>query len=355
MIYFLIIIYSFFLFFIIRGKIHKEKNTNTNKWIEEELSVLIPFRNEEKNLENLFKSIKNQEILPKNLIFINDHSDDNSMEILMNAKISNIKIMSLSDDFYGKKEALSFGVNFILTEYYLTLDADVILPDNYFINLEKLPKKDLWILPVKIKIQKFTDHFWRAEQLFLQATNKSAALFERPILASGANLLVKREKYLLQNTYQKTKNIASGDDMFLLKDFNRANYDIGVCTNPELAVSTNALSTMKENINQHIRWIKKNKYLQDTYANYIGICGLAALISSHVLLAILFVNFLLAGILALFGKLLLEYIILENQKKIGSHLLTPIFINLYPYLGIYIFLLSFFRKPSWKGRSTNVK
>ena len=42
----------------------------------EDLTVLIPFRNEQENLSMLLKNINELKKVPSRFIFINDHSDD---------------------------------------------------------------------------------------------------------------------------------------------------------------------------------------------------------------------------------------------------------------------------------------
>ena len=80
---FLLLYYIFFLFEIHRGlkKVSNKPNiVNNNEFI----SVIIPFRNESKNILKSLSSLSNQS-LPKEgfeIIYIDDNSDDDSFKIL---------------------------------------------------------------------------------------------------------------------------------------------------------------------------------------------------------------------------------------------------------------------------------
>ena len=82
---------------------------------EEIVSVIVPFRNETKNILNIFTSLTSQNYrLDKyEIIFVNDYSDDNSLELLENLpKKQNVFINSVPKDYSinaHKKIAIRFG------------------------------------------------------------------------------------------------------------------------------------------------------------------------------------------------------------------------------------------------------
>ena len=48
-------------------------------------SIIIPCKNEEKNIENIIKEVKKLSF-PKELVFIDDKSDDNTLKIIQEQK-----------------------------------------------------------------------------------------------------------------------------------------------------------------------------------------------------------------------------------------------------------------------------
>ena len=95
------------------------------------VSVLIPARNEEKNIERCLKSLQNQLYKNYEILVINDNSTDNTENILSRiaAEDSRIKVFNgkpLPDDWYGKPFALHQVSGYAKGEILLFTDADTI-------------------------------------------------------------------------------------------------------------------------------------------------------------------------------------------------------------------------------------
>lgn len=93
------------------------------------ISVVIPVFNEEESLEAFYKELISVVLnLDKNyeIIFVDDGSRDESLDILKNLsfKNKNVKIFSFRQH-QGKSEALTFGFEKSSGDYVVTLDADL--------------------------------------------------------------------------------------------------------------------------------------------------------------------------------------------------------------------------------------
>ncbi len=93
------------------------------------ISIVIPVYNEEESLKELFKEIDNalQKLkLEYEIIFVDDGSVDNSLEIIQNRakKDIHIRIFSFRKN-QGKAEAFTLGFQKAKGEYIITLDADL--------------------------------------------------------------------------------------------------------------------------------------------------------------------------------------------------------------------------------------
>jgi cellulose synthase/poly-beta-1,6-N-acetylglucosamine synthase-like glycosyltransferase len=104
------------------------------------VSVIIPFRNEERNLGALLESLKNQSYKgATEVILVNDQSDDNGADVInefcqrnddMSVKIIDLQ---LSDDvkLTSKQQALDLGVEQSSHPLLAFTDADMILAPNW--------------------------------------------------------------------------------------------------------------------------------------------------------------------------------------------------------------------------------
>ena len=99
------------------------------------ISVIIPARNEEKNLEKALRSVLSSNYPSFEVIVVNDRSDDGTSEILkrLQSDYSTLKIVeieSVPEGWLGKNYALQSGVSCASGNYYLFTDADVIIQKN---------------------------------------------------------------------------------------------------------------------------------------------------------------------------------------------------------------------------------
>lgn len=65
------------------------------------------------------------------IIFINDGSEDNTLEVISNLRQNNqmIKLIDLSRNF-GKEIAMTAGIDFAAGEAVMVIDADYSIPPN---------------------------------------------------------------------------------------------------------------------------------------------------------------------------------------------------------------------------------
>ncbi len=92
------------------------------------ISIIIPTLNEEKYLPDLLNSIKKQTYKNYEIIICDSHSKDKTTQI---AKSFNTKLISI--DKKGPGHGRNQGGKKARGEYLLFLDADVIIPDEYFL------------------------------------------------------------------------------------------------------------------------------------------------------------------------------------------------------------------------------
>ena len=247
---------------------NKKKKISTYAHIElSEISLVIPFRNESDRISPLIESLNKSLKLPAQIIFIDDHSSDDTMNLIENKiEIEHCHFLRLNQKEKGKKSAIDEAIRFASGKMILTLDADVSFKPTYFSNLERLTQQDLLILPVKIYSMNFIQRMLNLDTILLGRLNTGLSGFNKPIVASGANLLFNKNRYMRYSSYSKHKHILSGDDQFLLHDFKKNNCSIEVVEGPLFEVQTVSPQNIKEILNQRLRWIEKMRHIQDPFA-----------------------------------------------------------------------------------------
>jgi 4,4'-diaponeurosporenoate glycosyltransferase len=94
---------------------------------EADLSVIIPARNEERNLGRLLASLSRQTLKPREIIVVDDHSADSTAAIARNAGSIVLASADLPPGWTGKTWACWQGAKFAQGSLLLFLDADTFL------------------------------------------------------------------------------------------------------------------------------------------------------------------------------------------------------------------------------------
>lgn len=169
------------------------------------LSIIIPTLNEEKYLPALLKSISRQSFKDYEIIIADADSKDKTLDI---AKKYNCRIVAGGLPAKGRNE----GARVAKGDALLFLDADIILPPNFFRKAlsEFIAKKINFgafiLLPYpKNKISYF---------FFNNFYNKQTTFFEKfSPHAAGAAILIKKDVFKKLNGYDETVKLAEDHDL----------------------------------------------------------------------------------------------------------------------------------------------
>jgi cellulose synthase/poly-beta-1,6-N-acetylglucosamine synthase-like glycosyltransferase len=231
------------------------------------LSVIIPFRNEATRIQPLLESIlRLKTSLNLEFLFIDDHSTDQSIEIIQNHPVFsgyNCRIIQLNQGVFGKKNAIQIGVQNASNSTILTTDADCQFQET---SVEILYAEfsnhdaDFCIGPVFFHTSKSNpfQFYQKIENTILVALGLYQFNTGKPTMANGANLMFNRALFLKLNPFQSNQNIAGGDDIFALEAFYLHNSKKVISVaNPNAAVYTNVVDSFREFWQQRVRWIRK--------------------------------------------------------------------------------------------------
>ena len=153
----MILIYLIYFFLILRftvtlfNFISNPKLTKTGKKYNDLVSILIPARDEERNIIDLLNSIREQDYRNFEVIVLDDHSSDQTFKLCsdfceIHKGFKVIRGQELPKDWLGKNYACSQLADQAKGEYLIFLDADETIADgliNNSIHRMKLNKLSL--------------------------------------------------------------------------------------------------------------------------------------------------------------------------------------------------------------------
>jgi cellulose synthase/poly-beta-1,6-N-acetylglucosamine synthase-like glycosyltransferase len=327
------------------------------------ISVIIPARNEEKNIAALLRALEGQSY-NRNLfevIVIDDHSEDLTDSIV--ERFENVKLIKLATDRINsyKKKAVETGIAAATGKLIVCTDADCIPPKEWLKTIAAYYEKYKPVFiaaPVVFTNKNNTlETFQALDFLVLQGITGAVAKSGQHSLSNGANLAYEKEVFEKVGGFRGVDQLASGDDLFLMQKIG-AQYPnrMGYLKSKDAIVSTAALSNFESFIDQRIRWASKTKQYKDY--KLIAVLGLVYLFNLSFLFLLIgsfwHTYYLPALLVLLIGKFLVESIFVQTIAPFfGKEQLVKKFYS-YQLLHIsYMIVAGFFGlwgKYQWKGR-----
>jgi len=343
------------------------------------ISVIIAARNEEKNIGKCIQSLISQ-TYPENkfeIIITNDHSTDNTVGVIHSFQKENIQVINLADFTQNKilnsykKKSIETALQFAKGDLIVTTDADCIAPKKWLETLVSFYKEKSPVfvaLPVAFSnplpedsfLKKFFKNFQSLDFMTLQGITGASVEKKFHSMCNGANLAYEKKVFYEVNGFEGIDEIASGDDMLLMHKIQKVYPDkIMFLKSPEVIVQTQPAETLKDFMNQRIRWASKaDKYTDKKITTvlllvyflntWIFILG----ISSFFFIKVFYI-FLVAIIIKTIVELIFLYPVAKffNKQK-----LLWWFVPAQPFHILYTLVagwLGKFGSYRWKGRKVN--
>ena len=250
---------------VFAGTMHKK---NTTK-----ISIIISARNEEQNITHCLQSILVQ-TYPADLfeiIVVDDHSTDNTVQIVKSFDKKNIHCILLKDFVSGafnsyKKKAIEVAIAQSTGNLIVTTDADCFMDKNWLQTIASFYEayKPAFIAaPVSINCDNsFLSIFQALDFMTLQGITGASVYKKMHSMCNGANLAYEKIAFREVGGFKGIDNIASGDDMLLMhKIYIQYPKRVLFLKSKEAIVQTLAMDTWRNFFNQRIRWASKaDKY-----------------------------------------------------------------------------------------------
>jgi len=236
-------------------------------------SILIPARNEEKNIAACLQSIQ-QLNYPAHLfevIVMDDFSDDATVATAK--QFAGVNVLQLKDAVKEKinsykKKAIKIGVEKAIGTYIVTTDADCTVPANWLLNFALIIEQQPTVFiaaPVAMKEESsFIKLFQSLDFLSLQGITGASVAAGFHSMCNGANLCYSKEAFYTVNGFKDVDHIASGDDMLLMyKLYKQFPTEVHYCKAADSIVLTAPVETVGEFFRQRIRWASKADKYED--------------------------------------------------------------------------------------------
>lgn len=346
-------------------KTEVDKHTHTEK-----ISIIIPARNEEATIAKCLQSILQQNY-PRHLlevIVVNDHSTDATAAMVEQHHHAGIILINLADTLKNqpgiiafKKKAIETGIAAASGTLIVTTDADCSMHENWIGTIAAFRKTNhpaFIAAPVKIKhYNNILSVFQSMDFAILQGITGASVYKNIHSMCNGANLAYEKEAFYAVNGFAGIDNIASGDDMLLMRKITtqypqRVHY----LKSKDVIVDTAPAADWRAFFQQRIRWASKSGQYKDV--RIVSVLLLVYLLNLNLLVLLIGSIFqpvwLLFFGVGVFYKTMIEWDFVktvlkyfDNQKLLRFF---PLFQPLHIVYTVIAGFLGSISKYEWKGR-----
>jgi len=330
-------------------------------------SVIIPFRNEVERLPKLLDSIHRLNYPSENIefIFVDDESSDNSVQLITqylsgyDVRFSIIENVRTSNS--PKKDAIQQAIQQATHEWIITTDADCILPKNWLQCYNAyIQKEDVIMIagPVKYDVENtFLETLQQVEFHTLQGVTIGSFGIKKPMMCNGANLAYTKTAFFAVHGFEDNNSIASGDDVFLFEKMYQLDTEkVHFLKSKAAIVTTTPEKTWKGFIEQRVRWASKSSHYRNSFTKLVGV--LVALGNLTIVISFVFTIFQIFPLpffLILFLTKVAADVLVHlkynqffiKKKKLPRYIISGF---VYPFISIFIVILTLFSGYTWKDR-----
>ena len=330
-------------------------------------TIVVPFRDEAKNLPNLLHSFSqlNYPIGLLQIIMVDDFSKDNSTLIynkwrLNHQEVDTTLLENLLLSNSPKKDAIGRAIPIAKHNWIITTDADCIVNKNWLQTLDNYiqtnnPEMIVGTVMYKTKNNWF-HHFQQLDLMSLQGVTIGSFGIGKPFMCNGANFSYTKKLFLELDGFNGNEKMASGDDLFLLqKAVNVDKEKVHYLKNNDFIVKTKPENDLFKLFMQRVRWAAKTTGYKSNYAKFLAVVVLLMNLSLVVGCWLSVIGKLNWGIMLSFflAKYFVDYILLyksNNYLRKGKFFVPIASSIIYPFFSSLVGIYSLFGGFSWKGR-----
>ncbi len=276
-------IYSFLILQLVFGFEKIKTFSPDDKLPKTAFTIIVPFRNEEKNLPRLLESFSNLDY-PHHLIeiiMVDDFSKDKSERVYINWRMQNNDIdttllenLKLTNS--PKKDAISRAMPIAKHDWIITTDADCVVKRNWLKVIDNyIQNHDVEMIASSViyKTKNNWFHiFQQLDMLSLQGTTIGSFGIQKPFMCNGANFIYTKRLFNELGGFSGNDKISSGDDVFLLqKTVIKYPGKVHYLKNNQATVKTKPENDLFKFFMQRVRWAAKTTGYKSGYAQFLAI------------------------------------------------------------------------------------
>ena len=367
----LILVYVVFICWCLSGWKKLKSFPSRSKSCITMVSIIVPARNEEKNISDCLLHLSNQDYFPGSyeIIVVNDHSTDNTGAMIENFRLKNPahKIVLLNNDeeqngLAYKKQAITKAIQISTGELIVTTDADCEMSENWLASIVSYYESehpDMISAPVCFHQDKnIFEKLQSLEFMGLIGIGAGAVSNHQPMMCNGANLAYTKKIFNEVNGFAGSQGVASGDDTQLMLKIAELNPSkIHFLKSPDAIVYTQPASSANDLLQQRKRWASKIPSKMNSFVLLMGCVAYTIHVGLLILLVCSVFDVSLIPFFLLFFtlKIIPEFIFLHSLSGFfrNRNLLKLFFPAQFIYM-IYILFIGAsapFSSYHWKERT----
>jgi cellulose synthase/poly-beta-1,6-N-acetylglucosamine synthase-like glycosyltransferase len=330
-------------------------------------SIVVPFRNEAKNLPDLLDSFKrlNYPIDLFEIILVDDFSEDDSQKLVYNWRMQNgsfeftlLENIKLSGS--PKKDAIARAIHIVKQQWVVTTDADCTFPENWLRTLDNyIQENEASMLIGSVKYSEghsFIRNFQQLDLASLQGATIGSFGIGLGFMCNGANFAYTKNLFHELGGFAGNNNKATGDDVFLVqKAVAKHPQKVQYLKSENNIIVTKPLTNWWALFQQHARWASKAGAYQSVFGK-----DLAVIVFLGNLCCLVALGFLIWGKLCwcefavVFGiKFIVDTILLYKTNRFlsGKWMWWLLLSSLvYPFFSVFVAVYVLIFGYNWKGR-----
>lgn len=326
------------------------------------VSVVVPARNEEENIEICINSISKSDypIDKYEIIAVNDRSNDRTLDILLSLQnhISNLKVVNIDEahqhiNLKGKPGALQSGIDEANGEIIMMTDADCKVGSKWIKKISACYKnKKIGFVAsfTNIEGKGLFNRIQAIEWIYMHTLGCAGIGLGQPLGCFGNNISIRKSDFDEIGGFEKIR-FSVTEDLALITEFHKQGKGIIYLVDEDADIETLPCRTFGEYFKQHHRWAvggmelgwKAVFFVLSSLSLWVGLIT-SMIISNYWL----FATFLLLRIIGDYIVILPSILRLKKKELIGWIVPSVIF---FVALEIIVPFLLFKKTISWKDQS----
>ncbi|MCX6154563.1 MAG: glycosyltransferase [Candidatus Kapabacteria bacterium] len=260
------------ILFIIGSYLERIKSKKSfNSTFLPKVSIIVPARNEEKNIKNCIESIALSNYPKENfeIVVVNDRSEDSTGAILkeLSINIPNLVVLEIKNasekNLQGKPGALDAGIKLSKHDIILMTDADCTVHKNWIATMAShyADEKVGLVASYTLIKHRTAFHFMQAiEWIYMHTMGAAGMGINFPLGCYGNNYSVRKSDYFALGGYENIK-FSLTEDLALVIAIFKLGKKVHYVVNENSSVHTLPCDNFGEYIRQHHRWATGGKGL----------------------------------------------------------------------------------------------